>query len=154
MKKLILLFLTITLSVLTSCTKQEEKLIKTYDLTFSALHSVTQENQFCNPKGYYYFSVDDGNLNNKYKKEGVIIRQSISDKTIAKSGDFIYVSFSVGDVFDYGYASCVSSDGSVNIKAYTDNLYIDQSAYTETKSIRIDNKDTILKFKVVRLQLK
>jgi len=148
-KSILLLLLLST--VFTSCKKEN----KVYELTFSASHNVTQENQFCNPYGNYSWSVQDKNYNSKYDESGYVVRETKTGTATAQKGDWVYIYISVNDVFDYGSVSCHSSDGSVNLYAYTDNLYIDNSDDVTLKNITINQngKDTTIKVKEVKFRI-
>ena len=137
---------------LTSCKKEN----KVYNLTFSAGHNVTQENQFCDPYGYYSWSVQDKDYNSKYDKSGFVVRETVTGSATAQKGDWIYIYISVNDVFDYGSVSCKSSDGTVFMYASTDNLYIDDSDSEDLKSINVVNqngKDTTIKVKEIKFRI-
>ena len=81
-------------TALTSCKKEN----KVYELTFSASHNVTQENQFCNPYGYYSWSVEDKNYNSKYDESGYVVRETKKGTATATKGDWVYIYISVNDV--------------------------------------------------------
>ena len=139
-------------TALTSCKKEN----KVYELTFSASHNVTQENQFCNPYGYYSWSVEDKNYNSKYDESGYVVRETKKGTATATKGDWVYIYISVNDVFDYGSVSCKSSDGTVFMYASTDNLYIDDSDSEDLKSINVVNqngKDTTIKVKEIKFRI-
>jgi hypothetical protein len=151
MKKLILGALLLLSTIFVGCNKND----KVYELTFTATHGVTQENQFCNPYGYYSWSVEDKKYNSKYDKTDYVIRETVTGTTTATKGDWVYIYISVNDVFDYGSVTCQSSDGSVNLYAYTDNLYIDNSDDVTLKNITINQngKDTTIKVKEVKFRI-
>jgi hypothetical protein len=152
MKNLILGALLLLSTVFVGCTKDD----KVYELTFSANHGITQENQFCNPYGYYSWTVYDKNYNSKYDESGYVVRETLTGTTTAKKGDWIYIYISVNDVFDYGSVSCKSSDGTVFMSAYTDNLYIDDSDSEDLKSINVVNqngKDTTIIVKEIKFRI-
>ena len=150
MKKIVLIAMVATLA-LASCKKDET----IYDLTFTANHGVTQENQFCNPYGYYSWEVWDKNHNTKWKQSDYVTRTTVSGKAIARKGDYVWIYISVNDVFDYGSVACKSSDGSINIIASTNNLYIDDSESKQIKrrNININGKDTSIKVKEIRFKI-
>lgn len=151
MKKLILGALLLLSTIFTGCNKNDTS----YELTFTATHGVTQENQFCNPYGYYSWSVEDKKYNNKYDKSDYVVRETVTGTTTAKKGDWVYIYISVNDVFDYGSVTCKSSDGKVNLYAYTDNLYITNSDDETIKSMNIirNGKDTTIQVKEIKFKL-
>jgi hypothetical protein len=153
MKRTILLIALTALfmtTVFTSCTKDKEQ----YTLTFTASHHVTEENMYCDPSAYYGWSVEDKDYNYKFDKSGYVVRETISETTTAESGDWIFIYVSVNDVFDYGSVSCKSSDGSISLYANTDNMYIDESDSETLKHVIVNDKDTIIKVKEMKFQLK
>ena len=130
---------------------------KTYELTFTAMHNVTEENQFCNPYGYYWWSVQDKDYNSKYDKSDFVIRQTVTGNATAKSGDYVVINIDVNDVFDFGSVSCTSSDGSVSLYAYTDNLYISDKDDSTLKSVHAktrEGNDTTIVVKQIKFKLK
>ena len=151
MKKLILGTLLLLSTIFTGCNKNDTS----YELTFTATHGVTQENQFCNPYGYYSWSVEDKKYNKKYDKSDYVVRETVTGTSTAKKGDWVYIYISVNDVFDYGSVTCKSSDGKVNLYAYTDNLYIPNSDDETIKSMNIirNGKDTTIQVKEIKFKL-
>lgn len=153
MKKLLLVLTIISVFFTFGCKKEDK--VKTYSLTFNAKHWVSQENQFCDPFAYYGWTVEDKNSNSKYDKSGTIVRATVYGTTTAISGDWIFIYISVNDVFDNGSVSCTSSDGSISLHSFTDNLYIDESDdVTAERIVNVNNQDTIIKVKKIRCQLK
>jgi hypothetical protein len=152
MKNLILGALLLLSTIFVGCTKDD----KIYELSFTANHGVTQENQFCNPYGYYGWSVDDKDYNSKYDESGYVVRQTLTGRATAKKGDWVYIYISVNDVFDYGSVSCKSSDGSINLYAYTDNLYLsdsDNETIYKSVDVNLNGKDTTIKVKEVKFRI-
>lgn len=152
MKKLMLGALLLASLMFVGCKKS-----KTYKLTFTAMHNVTEENQFCDPYGYYWWSVQDKDYNSKYDKSDFVIRQTVTENATAKSGDYVVINIAVNDVFDFGSVSCNSSDGSVSLYAYTDNLYISDMDDATLKSVHAktkEGKDTTIVVKQIKFKLK
>lgn len=151
MKKIILGALLLLSTIFTGCNKNN----KVYNLTFKASHNVTQENQFTNPYGYYSWSVQDKNYNSKYDQTDYVIRETVTGTATATKGDWIYIYISVNDVFDYGSVTCNSSDGSISLYAYTDNLYIDNSDSETVKMMNINRngKDTTIQVKEIKFKI-
>jgi len=130
---------------------------KTYELTFTAMHNVTEENQFCNPYGYYWWNIQDKDYNSKYDVFDYVIRETVTGTATAQSGDMVIINIDVNDAFDYGSVSCTSSDGSVSLYAYTDNLYISDMADATLKSVHVqtrEGKDTTIVVKQIKFKLK
>jgi hypothetical protein len=152
MRKLILGALLLLSVILVGCNKAST----VYTLNFTATHGVTQENQFCDPYGYYSWSVEDKKGNSKYEKSGSVIRQTITGTATATKGDWIYIYISVGDVFDYGSVSCKSTVGSINLYAFTDNLYIAENDSETVKymNVNLQGTDTTIRVKEIKYQLK
>ena len=152
MKTLKFGILLVTSLMFVRCTKN-----KTYQLTFSATHGVTEENQFCDPYGYYWWSVQDKNYTSKYDKSDFVIRETVTGTATAQSGDYVVINIDVNDVFDYGSVSCTSSDGEVSLYAYTDNLYISDMDDATLKSVHAktkQGKDTTIVVKQIKFKLK
>ncbi len=152
MKKLILGALLLLSVILVGCNKAST----VYTLNFTATHGVTQENQFCDPYGYYSWSVEDKKGNSKYEKSGSVIRQTVTGTTTATKGDWIYIYISVGDVFDYGSVTCKSTEGIINLYAFTDNLYIAENDSETVKymNVNLNGTDTTIRVKEIKYQLK
>jgi hypothetical protein len=122
------------------------------NLKFEANHGVTEENIYCNPGAYYSWSVCDKDGNVKYEKEGTVLRETLFGNSIAQSGDWIFIYIGVYDVFDYGSVTCKSDDGTIDLIAYSNNLYIDDSDDMTLKSLQY--KDTTIKIQTIKYQLK
>jgi len=139
--------------VFVGCKKKK----KTYELTFTAMHGVTQENSLCNPYGTYWWTIMDEDYNYTYDVYDNVIRETVTGTATAKSGDYILISIGVNDVFDYGSVTCTSSDGSISLIGYTDNLYISDSDDATLKSMRTktkEGKDTTIQVKQIKFKLK
>jgi hypothetical protein len=152
MRKLMLGALLLVSLMFVGCKKS-----KTYELTFTAMHNVTEENQFCNPYGYYWWSIQDKDYKSKFDKSDFVIRQTVTGTTSAKSGDYVVININVNDVFDFGSVSCTSSDGSVSLYAYTDNLYISDMDDATLKSVHAktrEGNDTTIVVKQIKFKLK
>ena len=140
--------------VFVGCKKNK---IKTYNLTFTATHGVTQENQFCTPYATYWWTIMDADYKYTYEVYSTVIRQTVTGTATAKTGDFILINVGVNDVFDYGSVTCESSDGTVLLAAYTDNLYNSDGDNVTLKSMHTqtrDGKDTTIQVKQIKFQLK
>lgn len=148
MKKLLLLLLFLPI-LFSSCEK--EKI--TYVLNFEASHWISQENMFATPGGYYNWSVDDEDGNSKFDRSESILEEVVSGSTTAQTGDWIFIYISVYDAFCNGSVSCISSDGSISLNSFTDNLYINESNST-TARISINGKDTTIMVQEHRFQIK
>lgn len=159
MKNITLLILIVTIS---SCTQDETDpiddytlpseetqpvVIKNYNLTFSATHFISQQNQFCDPYAYFSWEIKDKDENKIFDKSGIIRYKTTNETFTAKTGDEIWIYISVNDVYDCGIVSCKSDDGKVNIELATDNMYIDEGTFRtlKTKGMSVITNHFILK---------
>ena len=144
------LFLLLFLStIFSSCEKEKIS----YELNFEATHSISEQNMFATPGAYFSWSVEDEDGNTKYDRSESIINESVYGSTIAQTGDWIWIYISVYDVFCSGSVSCNSSDGSISLFKFTNNLYINESDYT-TARISVNGKDTTIMVREHRFQIK
>lgn len=147
-KKIIYIFFTISI-IFSSCKKE----ITTYSLNFEASHNITQTNMFADPGAYYGWTIEDEDGNEKFYRNGLIDRQTVTESTTAETGDWIFIYISVDDVFCYGSVKCSSTDGEIYLSAYTDNSLLPESNST-TARISINGEDVLIPVIEHKFQLK
>jgi PBP1b-binding outer membrane lipoprotein LpoB len=127
----------ITLLTIASCSKtvdpmeeyeepnytEQEKVIKTYNLTFEAIHSAPSGT--INAGAWYSITITGIDGVEKTDIFEKIVNKKVTLNIEAKSGDEVFIWVSVNSIYCKAILSCYS--GSNYMKAViTDNLYIDE----------------------------